>query len=305
MAAAEPADPVFAQMQAAPWRFELAAVLKALLLRDFGPDQIHFEGVTELVHQRGPLVQRLRIQRHPNRAIIGLNAGLLSASSPLPGYFREFAARLLDPDKFLKFIGFWDSILLRDQAYCATPSLWDRHGVLGRSYQRRLNLETFSCLHWLFRSAFPELRVEVSRYMFPLNRNIARARVGDYLDGRSVLGGQYREQQSGFRVRLDVETKTCEGVLNWEREALRRLERLEYHLSRLRAPLAVMMRFEAYRHGLKLVAAEREQQQLGVRPWLLAQPGRSIGPAEIRLRGPWPDARARPKTAPAQLAAAE
>lgn len=304
MESVERVDATFARMQAAPWKFELAAVLKALLLRDFAPHQIDFEGVTDLVHVRGPLVQRLRVQRDPRRAIIGLNAGLLSPNGPLPGYFRDFAARLPNPDPFLKFIGFWDSILLRNQAFCAMPSLWDPHAALGRSYQRRVNLDTPSSLHWLFRCGFPELRIEVGRCMFPLNRTIARARVGDCLDGRSVLGGQYREQQDGFRVRLHVDSKTCEGVVDWEREALRRLEQLEPHLGRLRVPLAVTLRFEAYRHGLKLVGPDHEQQQLGVRPWLLAQPGRNTGPGEIRLRGPWPSARAPAgATPPAQLAA--
>lgn len=294
MASLEVTDAALAQMQAAPWRFELSALVKALLKHGYAPHQIQFEGTTDLVGAHGPLLRRLQLHRDPSRAVIGLNAGLLSHGSPLPGYFREFAARLPDPDRFLTFIGFWDSILLRNQTYCAMPSLWDPHAVLGKSYQRRLNLTSSSSLHWLFRSAYPELRVEVGRCMFPLNRTIARARVGDALDGRSVLGGQYREQRDGFLVSLHVQRKSCEGVRDWEAEAARRLEHLEPHLVRVRVPLAVTMRFLEYQHGLKLVGPDHDREQLGVRPWLLPQANQRVGPGEIRLRGPWPSPRARP-----------
>lgn len=281
-------DPGLERLQAAPHRFELAAILKALLARGFSPEQIHFEGMTELEHVRGPLVSSLRLKSKPKLAIIKLNAGLLSPNSPLPSYFRDFAARLLDPDPFLKFIGFWDSVLLRNHACCATPRFCDPHQALCQSYLPRLNLEASSCLHWLFRSAFPELSVEIGRRRFQMNRSAARVRVGDPLDGRAVLGGQYRERQEGFRVRLHVEHKRSEGVCEWEREARRRLQwLLSPQLSRLRVPLAVTLCFQAHRYGLELVGAERGQAQLGTRPWQLADPGHRVAPAEIHLWGPW------------------
>ncbi len=281
-------DPGLERLQEAAHRFELAAILKALLARGFSPEQIHFEGMTELDHARGPLVSSLCVKSKPKLAVIKLNAGLLSPNSPLPSYFRDFAARLLDPDPFLKFIGFWDSVLLRNHACCATPRFGDPHQALGQSYLPRLNLEASSCLHWMFRSAFPELSVEIRRKRFQMNRSAVRARVGDPLDGRAVLGGQYRERQEGFRVRLYVEQQRSDGVCEWEREARRRLQcLLAPQLSRLRVPLAVTLFLRAHRYGLDLVGPERGQAQLGARPWLLADPDHNVAPAEIHLWGPW------------------
>ena len=282
-------DAGLAAMIRRPGRFELGALLKALMLRGFEPHEIRFEGFRELGRARGPLVRRLTVETKPRRRVtIELNAGLLSASSPLPGYFRDFAERLPNPDPFVTFLGFWDGALLKDQVYCALPSLWGQSVALGRCYQRRLGLANPVALHWVFRGAFPELQVEICRAQFPLQRTVARARVGGKLDGRAVLGGQFLEQQEGFRIRLHAQSERCEGVRDWESEALRRLRLIEPQLRRVRRPLAVVMQFDRYRHGQTLVAPGSDRPQLGVRPWLLGDPKELYGPGEILLRGPWP-----------------
>lgn len=270
-----------------PGRFELGALIRSLLQRGIEPHEIRFEGLRDLVRRRGPLVRRVTVETKPRRRVtIELNAGLLSPSSPLPGYFREFAERLPDPDPFVNFLGFWDAVLLKDQAFCALPSLWGQYAALGKCYEKRIALASPVALHWVFRGAFPELRVEVCRAEFPLQRMATRSRVGGKLDGQAVLGGRFCERQGGFRVRLHAESERCEGVRDWETEALRRLRVIESHLRRVRRPLAVVMRFERYRHGLTLAGPVSDKQQLGVRPWLLGDPATVYGPGEILLRGP-------------------
>lgn len=274
-----------ALVQRAP-DFELGALLAALFQHGFGWNELRFEGVRELSPGRGALVRGLRLEERPTRlAIIELNAGLLSRASPLPEYFREFASRLPDPDAFIHFLGFWDSVQLRALAYALFPRLSvGRSRALGSGYRARLHLASPMSLHWLFRSLFPELRVEVAPALFRQSTKSGRARVGSKLDGRLVIGAEFDERRPGFRVRLCLESLACEGVLDWENEALERIARAEAVLVRVRKPLEVVLRFERYEHGHTLVDEHSERRQLGVRPWLRPSTGEQVGPGDVVVR---------------------
>jgi hypothetical protein len=268
-------------------QYELGALLTALFRHDFDWDSIRFEGVRELYPERAELVRGLRVQEKPARlAIVELNTGLLSRQSPLPDYFRDFARRLHDPDAFIRFLGFWDSVQLRALAYASHPRLGaGRSRALIHGYRARLHLASPMSLSWLFRSIFPELRVEVAAAVFRQRTQSGRARVGSTLDGRLVIGAEFSERRPGFRVRLCAESAACEGVLDWESEALARLERIEPVLARVRRPLEIVLRFEQYRHGHALVDQRSERRQLGVRPWLRPTRGELVGPGDVVVRG--------------------
>ena len=265
---------------------ELGALLAALFERGFDWDSIRFEGVRELYPARGELVRGLRIERVPALlAIVELNMGLLSRHSPLPDYFRDFGRRLHDPDAFIHFMGFWDSVLLRAFAYASFPRLGPgRSRALVHGYRARLHLASPMSLSWLFRSVFPELRVQVVATTFRQRTQSGRARVGSTLDGRLVIGAEFSERRAGFRVRLHAESAASEGVLDWESETLTRLERVEPVLARVRRPLEVVLHFDQYRHGQTLVGVRSERRQLGVRPWLRPTRGESVGPGEVLVR---------------------
>lgn len=270
---------------------ELGALLKALFKCGFTWDTVRFEGVRELSPGRGELVRSLHIERSPSRsAVIALNTGLLSSSSPLPDYFKNFARRLPDPDALIAFLGFWDSVQLRASAYACFPSLAaGSEQNLSRSYRARLRLGSPMLLHWVFRGAFPELSVELEAAVFSHANRGSRARVGGHLDGRSVIGADFTERSAGFRIRLHAESSACEGVDDWEGEALRRIGKLGPCLSRLGKRLEIVMRFERYRHGHTLVGEPSERRQLGTRPWLRARRHEQLGPAEVVLISPWSD----------------
>lgn len=265
---------------------ELGALLAALFDNGFDWDSVRFEGVRDLYPERGELVRGLRIERVPARvAIVELNTGLLSRHSPLPDYFRDFGRRLHDPDAFIQFMGFWDSVLLRAFAYASFPRLGaGRSRALMHGYRARLHLASPMSLSWLFRSVFPELRVAVSAATFRQRTPSGRARVGSTLDGRLVIGAEFSERRPGFRVRLYAESAASEGVRDWESEALARLERIEPILARVRRPLEVVLRFEQYQHGQRLVDAHSERRQLGVRPWLRPTRGEQVGPGDVVVR---------------------
>lgn len=270
-------------------RYELEALLEALFSHGFDWDTIRFEGVRDLSPERGELVRGLVIEERPARlAIVRLDTGLLSSNGPLPDYFREFASRLPDPDAFIAFMGFWDSIWLRAHAYAAFPGLSvDRSQALRDGYRARLSLGSSVSLHWLFRSLFPELGVEVTAAVFPRSSKGGRARVGSTLDGRLVIGAEFSERRPGYRVRLLAESAACEGVQDWEREARGRLRRAERLIARVKQPLEVVLRFELYQHGHALRAGTEEARQLGVRPWLRPIPGEQLGPGDVVVRGPF------------------
>lgn len=284
---AEPDDEaLLASVCEHPGCYELGAVLKVLLRCGFDWHSIRFEGIRELDAPRGPFVRQVRVEAEAKRlAIISVDTGLLSPNSPLPEYFKAFARRLPDPDPLIHFLGFWDSLVLSDQAFALLPRLSvGRDGLLGKSYRARLRLGSAMGLHWLFRSMFPELELEIAAAVFPGNGRGQRARVGGTLDGRIVLGAQFAERRPGFRVRLYADEAACEGVADWENEAQRRLAQVAPLLDRLGRALEVVIRFERYRHGQHLVGQESARPQLGVRPWLLPEPRAEIGPGEVILR---------------------
>jgi hypothetical protein len=270
--------------------YELPALLKALFACGFDWESLRFEGIRELNPPRGGLVRGVYIEPSPRRmAVLRLNAGLLSRSSPLPDYFIDFARRLPDPDAFVQFLGFWDSVQLRAFAYATFPSLSVGRGrALAQAYRARIRLLSPMSLHCLFRSAFPELRVQVVPTVFAQSSRSGRARLGATLDGRLVIGADFTERCAGFRIRLCVESLACEGVLDWEETALQRIARLEPTLARSGKPLEVVMGFDEYRHGQRLVARDGKRRQLGVRPWLHPERDKQLAPGDVILRAAWP-----------------
>lgn len=279
------------QMAAHASEYELGALLKALLEHGFGWQDIRFEGVRELCPGRGELVRSLRIDEQPVRsAVIGLNLGLLSSSSPLPDYFKDFARRLPNPDTFIQFLGFWDSVQLRASAYASFPALSvARSGALPQSYRARVRLASPMTLHSVFRGAFPELGVNVAHAVFSRGNRGSHARMGGALDGRSVIGADFIERSAGFRIQLGAESAACEGVADWEAEALRRIHRLGPWLMRLGKPIAIVLRLDNYLHGHTLGASPSKRRQLGVRPWLRPTRAEQLGPGEVLLVAPYAD----------------
>jgi predicted component of type VI protein secretion system len=267
-------------------RYELGAALKILQEAGYGWSEFRFEGIQELYPKRGPLLRAIRIETTPAKlAVLSLNTGLLSAGSPLPGYFMEFARKLPNPDPFVKFLGFWDALNLSSSAYAAWPELSaGRKGLLGKTYRARLRFDSPVTLHWLFHSIFPELQVRVQNTTFRRRGRGARARVGRILDGRLVIGEEFPERCSGFRVILRAETVTSEIGFDWESEAEARLERIAHVLAQAKSPVEVVLSFEQYPYGQRLVGDSNARRQLGVRPWVAAVPEIESGPGEVILR---------------------
>lgn len=268
--------------------YELAALIKALFALGFDWDSIDFEGTDELSPRRGPHIKHLRYEESPtHRAVITLNTGLLSGGSPLPEYFRSFARTLSSPDDFVLFLGFFDAVHLKDLAYCAEPSLSvGRFSRIAQAQRARINGSSPAMLHTTFRAMFPELPIAIKPVTFSRDCGAGRARLGAHLDGRTILGSGFQERFSGFRVSLHAESEAADCVGHWESEAQRRIALIERTLTKLKRAVEVVISFDSYRHGQKLVQSA-QQRQLGVRPWLTNTRGQLYGEGTVVLWRSW------------------
>ncbi len=268
--------------------YELGALIKMLFSLGFDWNSIEFEGTKELLPSRGPRIRRLRYEESPSQlAVITLDSGLLSEGSPLPEYFRSFARRLSSPDDFVRFLGFFDAVHLKDLAFCAEPSLASaKSNRIARAHWARINVSSPAMLHATFRRMFPELPIAIEPEVFSRDCGAGRARVGASLDGRSILGSNFEERFPGFRVALRAESEAADCINHWESEALRRLALILPTLNRLERAIEVVIAFDSYRHGHELVVNAGERQ-LGVRPWLTRTRGKLYEAGRVVLWRSW------------------
>lgn len=271
-------------------RYELGALVRALLSLSFDWHDIEFEGLDELEGHRRSLVHSLRVEQTPvRRAIVTLNSGLLAAGSPLPEYFRAFIRNAPSPDALVRFLRFFDAVHLKDLAYCAEPSLGaGRASRIARAHRVRLNPNAPMVLHQLFRQMFPELSVALEPRVFTRERGAGRARIGSTMDGQSFLGGHLAERFAGYRVVLHVTEEAAEDVLLWESEAMRRVEQMRRWLAQMSRSIELVLAFDRYRHGQEL-GQDTHHRQLGVRPWLTQKKGQVYGPGAVILWRSWED----------------
>lgn len=268
--------------------FEIGALVKTLFGLGFDWNSVEFEGADELVPSRGPRIRRLRFEESPSeRAIITLDAGLLSAGSPLPEYFRSFARSLASPDAFVRFLGFFDAVHLKDLAYCAEPSLAaSSSSRIARAHRARINASSPAMLHATFRGMFPELPVAIESKVFTRDCGAGRARLGSSLDGRVILGSNFEERFAGFRVALHAESEAADCVSHWESEAHRRIALVRSSILKLDRAIEIVLLFDRYRHGQRLVSRSGERQ-LGVRPWLTKVKGELYDAGAVVLWRSW------------------
>src|SRR5262249_60754517 len=82
------------------------------------------------------IIDSLRFEDAPRRAVVRLSTGLLGADGPLPSYFRRFVDDLADPRPFLAFVRFFDHVIATNLAYVAYPADGVAQGSpLARAYQ--------------------------------------------------------------------------------------------------------------------------------------------------------------------------
>lgn len=197
-------------------QFELPALLRILRRRGFGPEAIFFESARSAPASPG-LIDSLRFEAAPRRAIVRLNTGLLGPDGPLPSYFRRFAEELADPRPFLAFLRFFDHVLAQTAFHVGHPADGLARGSpLGTAYQTIAGARSPARLHALVRALVPELPLEVFSAGLHRAEPSDAARLGAArLDGSALMGSRQLTRESGFVARLHAETERDERGRSW------------------------------------------------------------------------------------------
>src|SRR5262245_63443808 len=189
-------------------RFELSALLRVLRNQGYAPEDIWFESARGAPASPG-MIDSLRFDGSPRRAIVRLSVGLLGVDGPLPSYFRRFAEELADPRPFLAFVRFFDHAVAANLAYVAHPADGVAHGSpLARAYQIIGGARSPARIHALVRAIVPELAVEVFPATLSQREANPAARLGEArLDGTALVGWSRHTAVAGMVARLHAEVE--------------------------------------------------------------------------------------------------
>ena len=200
--------------------FDLLALLRALRLLGYGPDDIFFENSLDGPPSRS-LVCSVRFEQAPvYRVVVGVNMGLMGPNGPLPSYFQRFAEGLLDRESFDLMIRFFDHLSLKNLFASLYPDYYSRYyddwGAVRQSYMGICGLASIDRIHWLFSQYIPELPVHVRRATFKKTSDHHMARTGiTRLDGTGIVGRGYQADAHGFQVRLHAELEKDSRGRSW------------------------------------------------------------------------------------------
>ena len=269
-------------------RFELPALLRVLRRRGYAAEDIWFESARGASASPG-LIDSLRFEGSPRRAIVRLTAGLLGVDGPLPSYFRRFAEQVSDPRPYLAFVRFFDHVVATSASYTAYPTDGVAQGSpLARAYQVIAGARSPARVHALLRAIVPELPVEVVPAILAGREANAAARLGAaWLDGTAVVGWSRRTEVMGLVARLHAEVEHDDRGRAWVEVVRERCARVLVPLLRRGArAVEVRVRFASYRGraavGATLGAAPITRGE--ARPWeivvvRIAGPGAAAGAA--------------------------
>lgn len=209
--------------------FDMLALLRALRVLRYEPDEIFFENNMEESPTRS-LVRTVRFLDEPvRRALVSVNMGLMGPNGPLPSYFHRFAEELGDREAFDLFLGFFDHLSLKNLFASLYPDYYSRYydsweGVR-RSYLGICGLASLDRVHWLFSQCVPELSVRVTRSRFHRTSNHHMARTGvTRLDGTGIVGRGYQAEAHGFQVRFHAEYERNSRGRSWAQILTKRFE---------------------------------------------------------------------------------
>jgi len=237
-----------AALVAAARRFELPALLRVLRGRGYAAEDIWFESARDAPTSPG-VIDSLRFEGSPRRAIVRLTAGLLGVDGPLPSYFRRFAEEVSDPRPYLAFVRFFDHVVAANASYTAYPADGVAHGSpLARAYQVIAGARSPARIHALLRAIVPELAVEVAPAILAHREPTAAARIGAArLDGTAVVGWSRHTEVLGLVARLHAELEHDDRGRAWAEVVRERCARVLVPLVRRGArTVEIRVRFASY-----------------------------------------------------------
>lgn len=208
--------------------FDIPALLDVLAASGYGDAEIEYRGHRTTVHQ-SHLVHDIQFIHQPRkRVIITVNMGLLSAQSPLPSFMMRTMDQF-DHDRFERFIGFFDHLLLQE---CFAGLFPERDAALlpgwseaGPDRLRLLRPPSPSTLHWLFLKSYPETEISVRREVRRQRIASRGVRLGSTALGEGdAMGGFASLPTGGMEVKIFCNEPLSSSGVPWAMEARRRFE---------------------------------------------------------------------------------
>jgi|MDSW01.1.fsa_nt_gb hypothetical protein len=265
--------------------FDLLALLRALSVLGYEPDDVFFENSMGEPTSRS-LVHSLRFEQSPIvRAVVGVNMGLMGPNGPLPSYFQRFAEELLDRESFDLMIQFFDHLSLKNLFASLYPDYYSRYyddwEAVRQSYMGICGLASIDRIHWLFSQYIPELPVHVRRATFRKTSDHHVARTGiTRLDGTGIVGRGYQADAHGFQVRLHAELEKDSRGRSWAKIVSQRfIEHLQPLLKVYNVEISLSLWIENHESWARLneqgfLGYERIQEDFGAGHEVVLHDGR-------------------------------
>ncbi len=250
-------SPSFAPLNKRAEKFDLCALFKALDHQKVDLDKLLFEGTQEQTSSTRLCQEITPSKDSVTSAIVKLNLGLLTASSPLPSYYRKGLDKgEINENSFIPFIQFFNHHVIKNTL---------RHSWIERFFIRdwetmkldslsMMGLDSVSSLHWLFSLYFPELELTVSK-SFKEQRmscpefNLGISRLGE----KYALGGYVRRKRRGYNVSFRSDIAQTETRVFWPTEIRNRLrERIFPLLEKTHIFLIVTFSIDQYKRATYL-----------------------------------------------------
>jgi hypothetical protein len=238
--------------------FDVISLLRLLYSMDYSPDTVRFRSNNSVCSQTG-LIAGINFKQKPFRqVIITFNLGLLSAQSPLPGYFRNIMEQNEEDNKFfVNLCGYLDHYLIKDYLQNIYPEFnnyyfpdWIR---AKQDYLNILNLKSSSALHWLFQLVFPEITVRVENAVLGGEIKTEAIHLGKTMLGDAVFGRKTDYLVWGRRVTLMTGDEMTYTQIPWPREIERRLNDLLFPVLRpIGIDLEIILVLKAQKRWVRL-----------------------------------------------------
>ena len=208
--------------------FDIPALLDVLAASGYGDAEIEYRSHRTTVHQSHLVHDIQFIHRPSKRIIITVNMGLLSAQSPLPSFMMRTLEQF-DHERFERFIGFFDHLLLEE---CFSGLFPERNAALlpgwleaGKDRLRLLRAPSPSTLHWLFLKIYPEAELSVRREVRRQRVAAREMRLGASALGEGdAMGGFASIPTGGMEVKIFCDEPLSSSGVSWAVEARRRFD---------------------------------------------------------------------------------
>ena len=217
-------------------QFDLIALLKALELSGVRLEDLLFEGNSSL-SSSSHLCEEITLAPDTiSSAIVRLNLGLLTGSSPLPSYYRKCMENgEIEEESFITFIQFFNHHLIKSLLkFCWIDRFfltdWESKKT---AHISMFGLDSLSSIYWVCSLYFPELELSVEKSSREQRLPCPEFCLGlSQLGGKYALGGYTRQKIPAYTVALRSDVAQTDMHVFWPTEIRNRLKEWIFPLIR-------------------------------------------------------------------------